>query len=387
MNDLLLLSMLLNGPKHGYRLKREAGLMSGQGNLHNNLVYPMLRRFVAEGLVTQKTAQGERGQIRKVYALTALGKRTLMERLSEYTEEDALQLEPFLLRVGLFSALEPEVRERILSTREEALLNQDKRLEALQQGMDLGRYGGVIVGHLREGFATEIAWVNKLRQLQKKEKGKRKKKMKRLHVAISLLILVPGFPAIAQQAPASSSMMGMQHHNHSGGAPLSYSELKDVVAGLDRARQATAKYQDVHVATAEGYRAIGPDVPGMGVHFVLAAEQDAFDIEKPPILVYEKSPSATGGYSLVGVSYLLKAAEGPDGQPLNAPFPKSLAVWHRHENICVLPDNSSPVGLTEEQCRAKGGRFTAETPWMVHAWIWKDSPLGVFSATNPSVIK
>jgi DNA-binding PadR family transcriptional regulator len=174
MNDLLLLSMLLNGPKHGYRLKREAGLMLGQGSLHNNLVYPLLRRFVAEGLVTQKTAQGERGQTRKVYALTALGKRTLLERLSEYTPEEALQSEPFLVRVGLFLALAPEARERILSTREDALRNQGKRLEALQHGMDLGLYGGVIVSHLREGIATEIEWVRHLRQLQKKEGGKRK---------------------------------------------------------------------------------------------------------------------------------------------------------------------------------------------------------------------
>jgi hypothetical protein len=210
--------------------------------------------------------------------------------------------------------------------------------------------------------------------------------MKAFHVAISLFILVLSFPAIAQQSPAGSSMVEMSHHNHSGGAPLSYSELKDVVAGLERARQATAKYQDVRVATAEGYRAIGPDVPGMGVHFVLAAKQDAFDIEKPPILIYEKNPSAPGGYSLAGVSYLLKAAQGPDGQPVNSPFPKSLAEWHRHENICVLSDNSTPAGLTEEQCRARGGRFSAETPWMVHAWIWKDSSLGVFSGTNPSVL-
>lgn len=209
--------------------------------------------------------------------------------------------------------------------------------------------------------------------------------MKAFYIAVSLFILVVGRAAIAQQPPDNFGMTEMHHHDHSGGAPVSYSDLKGVVASLERAWQATAKYQDVRAATAEGYRAIGPDVPGRGVHFVLAAKQDAFDIEKPPILLYETNPSAPGGYSLVGVSYLLKAAEGPDGQPLNSPFPKSLAVWHRHENICVLADNSTPAGLTEEQCRARGGHFTAETQWMVHAWIWKDSPLGVFSSKNPAV--
>jgi hypothetical protein len=163
-------------------------------------------------------------------------------------------------------------------------------------------------------------------------------------------------------------------------------ELKQTLSDLERARQGTAKYQDVRVAEADGYRAIGPDVPGMGIHYVLKAEHDGFDIEKPPILLYEENASAPGGFSLVGVSFLLNAPEGADGQPLRAPFPKALAVWHRHENICVLADNTTPLGLTEEKCRARGGQFTAETQWMVHAWIWKDSPLGVFSERNPSVM-
>ena len=53
--------------------KKQAGLMLGQTDMHNNLVYPLLRRFVREGLVTQKKAAGERGQTRQVYSLTARG--------------------------------------------------------------------------------------------------------------------------------------------------------------------------------------------------------------------------------------------------------------------------------------------------------------------------
>lgn len=221
--------------------------------------------------------------------------------------------------------------------------------------------------------------------------------MKAIARALTLLAAF-ALPAGAQQAPArepqpASNMMEM-HHGHSAGIPISYAELKDTVTSLERARQATAKYQDVRVAEADGYQAIGPDVPGMGIHYVRtkkearadgSREEAAFDVEQPPILLYENNPSAAGGYALVGVSYLLRAPEGPDGQPLNSPFPKALATWHRHENICVLPDRSTPKGLTEDQCRQRGGRFTEETEWMVHAWIWKDSPLGVFSPTNPAV--
>jgi DNA-binding PadR family transcriptional regulator len=174
MFDLLLLSMLLEGPKHGYRLKREAGLMLGQGNLHNNLVYPLLRRFVSEGLVTQKTVAGDRGQTRKLYALTAAGRRTLIERASSYEVQNVLEAEPFLLRVGLFDLLAPAAREQILETREAALHAQDQRFAGLQQGMNLGLYGGDIVRHLREVLAAELAWIRHLRQLQKKTGGRSK---------------------------------------------------------------------------------------------------------------------------------------------------------------------------------------------------------------------
>lgn len=172
---------------------------------------------------------------------------------------------------------------------------------------------------------------------------------------------------------------------HAGGTAVSYAELKNTVTLLERARQATAKYQDVHVAEAEGYQPVGGDHPGMGVHFVLTLEPSGFDIEKPPILLYEKNASAPGGYILVGVGYLWNSAEGPDGQPIDSPFPKALAHWHRHDNICVLPHLENPHGLTESQCREQGGHYIAKSQWLVHAWIWKDNPAGVFSAENPAL--
>ena len=203
-------------------------------------------------------------------------------------------------------------------------------------------------------------------------------------MALVIITITISTLAWTQQQPASTAME--MHHTHTAGAPVSYAELKDTLAILDRTRQATTKYQDVRLAREDGYEAIGPDVPGMGIHFVRTNNHSTvFDAEHPPILLYESDASSPGGYSLVGVSYLLVAPEGPDGQPLNSPFPKSLAAWHRHENICVLPDRSASTRLTEQECKEKSGRFTAETQWMVHAWIWKESPLEVFSPTNPNV--
>src|SRR5580704_8054651 len=118
MNDLLMLSMMLGGPKYGYQLKREAGWIMGQGALHNNLVYPTLRRFLEEGWVSKKSVPGERGQTRQQYVLSAEGRRCLFERLNQFSEADAPQEAAFHLRVGLFPALKRETRENILARRE-----------------------------------------------------------------------------------------------------------------------------------------------------------------------------------------------------------------------------------------------------------------------------
>ncbi len=212
---------------------------------------------------------------------------------------------------------------------------------------------------------------------------------------IACVILAVSSTAQQTTAAESGSTMSMEHqhgsmamgHDHHMGTsvPVTYAELENTAALLQTARQATEKYRDVRVAEADGYHAMGPDVPGMGLHYVGPSDGSKFDVAHPAILLYEKSAEDKNGLSLVGVSYLFKASEGSDGQPLNAPFPKSLANWHRHENLCVLTDNSVKANLSAEQCGTEGGHFTAETQWMVHAWIWKQSPAGIFSPTNPAV--
>ena len=165
MNDLLLLALLLDGPKYGYQLKREAGWMVGQEPLHNNIVYPMLRRFLDKGWVSKKTVPGERGQTRQQYALTAEGKRSLIERLSQFSEADASVEAGFHLRVGLFAALKGDAHETILGVREQRLQRRDQVLETLQAKMELGKFGGEVVRHMRKQIEMEQQWVRHLRRM------------------------------------------------------------------------------------------------------------------------------------------------------------------------------------------------------------------------------
>lgn len=169
-----MLAMLLAGPKYGYQLKREVGWMTGQGELHNNIVYPLLRRILEEGWVSKKSVPGERGQTRQQYALTAEGRRTYFERINQFSEDEASSEEAFFLRVGVFEALPAESREAILSAREAFLQRRDQRLQTLQENMDLGKFGGEIVRHMRKQLATQQEWVRHLRRIAKAEGSPKK---------------------------------------------------------------------------------------------------------------------------------------------------------------------------------------------------------------------
>jgi hypothetical protein len=196
---------------------------------------------------------------------------------------------------------------------------------------------------------------------------------------IGLGLLAVG-PAVTPAAGHSHEEMG-----HSAvGAAVSFADLKTTVEALDAARAATERYRDVRAAEADGYRAIGPNVPGMGVHYLKPGAR-GFDVTRPPFLLYEQDEGAPQGLSLVGVAYMISAPVGPDGQPAAAPFPRALAAWHKHYDICLLANKRMEMHSDAADCERQGGRFIAETPWMVHAWIWKDSPAGVFSTTNPNV--
>ena len=167
MTDLVILATLLPGPQHGYHLKRQAGMILGQRALHNNLVYPLLRRFVTKKWVTKKTVPGERGQVRQQYALTLLGRKELVSRLSTFTDQDAHTADAFRLRVGMFQILDPETRLQILETREHFLKSRIEKLEAIQSNFDLDRYAGEVTSRFCDDSKSELQWIEHLRRISK----------------------------------------------------------------------------------------------------------------------------------------------------------------------------------------------------------------------------
>jgi hypothetical protein len=126
-------------------------------------------------------------------------------------------------------------------------------------------------------------------------------------------------------------------------------------------RQATARFQDVAVAEAEGYVlqfgcVSGPDYGAMGLHYVnfpLVGDGD-LDPAHPEIVIYEPLPN--GRLRLVGADFLvLKDA------------------WHAKHGAVQPQLMGQLFHLFESP-----NRFGLPDFYTLHVWAWKDNPTGTF---------
>jgi hypothetical protein len=166
----------------------------------------------------------------------------------------------------------------------------------------------------------------------------------------------------------------------------------EVVANL---RSAIAKYRDVKVAEADGFRMFAPQLRNQRVyHFTknlwALENQFTFNAARPTSLLYRKDHQ--GNFILVGAMYT--APKRYSAKDLDKRIPTSIAQWHRHVNWCLPPRRADdrwaeirngrpvfgPLGVTtREECDAVDGRFVKEIfGWMVHA--------NVFASDDPAVI-
>jgi DNA-binding PadR family transcriptional regulator len=162
MYDLVLLAALLAGPAYGYALKRTAGFIFGSGALHNNVIYPALKRFVDNRWVAQTAVPGERGQQRKQYRLTAAGKKYLFGEIAKFTDRDAADEGAFLLRVALFDALPPKARDKINAARKSFLSARAAELAQLRHGAPPGSFGMMALDRVINRVEDELRWIDDL---------------------------------------------------------------------------------------------------------------------------------------------------------------------------------------------------------------------------------
>jgi hypothetical protein len=165
-------------------------------------------------------------------------------------------------------------------------------------------------------------------------------------------------------------------HAHMSFTPVRPGTAADSARALEvveHLRAAVAPYQTLEAAEAAGYQSRkdpemvkGARILHVGKRMGLPGQSKPFDPSAPQALLYRRG--ADGKFRLAGAMYVAPLSATLDD--LDAMIPLSVAHWHQHMNICISGSARSfrriPKATTAEACEAAGGRFRAESRYMVH---------------------
>jgi hypothetical protein len=133
---------------------------------------------------------------------------------------------------------------------------------------------------------------------------------------------------------------------------------KAVDRDVSAVRAATEAFKVLDHAIAAGYerqvsQCVQDPQGGMGFHHKNLALRDAnLEVDKPEILMYERTPD--GRYKLTGVEYIVP-----------------ISAWSRTEPPTIMGQNLK--------------RADSLGVWYLHVWIWQPNPSGLFADWNPRV--
>lgn len=135
-------------------------------------------------------------------------------------------------------------------------------------------------------------------------------------------------------------------------------------AQLAAVRALTARYQRFDIAEDAGWDEdlTGCD-PMMGHHYgnmMYVLDGGYVDTMQPEVLLYE--PQKNGRMRLVGVEYIVLVDTGEEGPPFTRPDEDPPVLFGRNF------DWNAGLSL-----------------WMLHVWVWKNNPDGMFTPFNPTV--
>lgn len=152
----------------------------------------------------------------------------------------------------------------------------------------------------------------------------------------------------------------------------------DVIAKVAQVRLATAKYvTNPTLARAEGYQIITPMIPNMGYHY-LNPKIQAFDVTRPPILVYVRNAEA---WQLVAVEWVFP--KKPATAPLRgARYGAFGAACHYADGQFIMAAAQAHCAKTHPKTGAAFG-FWHPALTTLHFWIWYPNPNGIFGEFNP----
>jgi hypothetical protein len=181
-------------------------------------------------------------------------------------------------------------------------------------------------------------------------------------LAVVAVVLIPTVAFAGGDAAGEDAAV----HDHAAHVAALQDDLAQV-------RRVTARFHDLDAALEAGYElgwvngsgnriitgcVAHPTAGAMGYHYFNKELMDdlAVDVLKPEVLVYASGPN--GQRKLVAVEWV---ARGPNSNPPGVSEPPTVLGMHMH---ILVP----AVGF-----------------YLMHAWVWKPNPAGMFADFNPEV--
>lgn len=181
MYELIILSLLMDTPKHGYLIAKIINDIIGPyARVSNGRLYPLLAKLEQDGLVTLDNEKEEvkpsgTGRPVTAYKITERGHLRFLELMRDTTSNPGDYQKIFFIKVGAFKHLQPaeslHLIEHYLNFSQAHILHLQTEKEDLQRNQNL--YGRTpqslemtieALGHRIAQWQLEMDWAKQLRE-------------------------------------------------------------------------------------------------------------------------------------------------------------------------------------------------------------------------------
>jgi DNA-binding PadR family transcriptional regulator len=163
VNEVVVLTLLLAEPKHGYRLLAEADLLLGPDETFDTKrLYTTLRRLELQGAIVASAEPSPRpgAPQRKVYRTTAQGMELLRSLIAD--PANAQDRRRFFVSLALWVFISPSEQRTLLQKRLAWLDGERRHMEAVAALPDHTPWSTAVHTFQRQQVREEVQWLKDL---------------------------------------------------------------------------------------------------------------------------------------------------------------------------------------------------------------------------------
>ncbi|MBI4832518.1 MAG: helix-turn-helix transcriptional regulator [Candidatus Lindowbacteria bacterium] len=195
-----ILGILLQGPAHGYRIKKIFAPFASKGVLNDGQVYPLLTLLEREGLVRKETVRQQKSPNKNLYHITDAGTRQFLDWLIGPGDEiepikyDFFAQYSFLVKCNFFEHLTRKQRIEKLERQIGAAREKVTEFERMREEMRARKLDSHRIRILEFGLKTQLLKIQWSSEWLEAELKTTRRKNTRVRKKVSDSRPTPGKP-------------------------------------------------------------------------------------------------------------------------------------------------------------------------------------------------